>query len=304
MENIQELMNVLPNGSIEEIKARNDDERQALFEKYQTLYPNAYVSDWFLLNIRREEKSEKPCKDCKGYPCGKTSNKGVRFEVAEEFGTLDIRYKFCAYATAAKRQAAANRRFNLAKIPPMYIGKTFADYQIDASNKNAVGMTKHFDSIYIFGSPGTGKTFLAAIKAQELLKQGKSVIFGDVPSLLDQLKGTFDQNSESTLEELMKTLSEVDVLVLDDLGTETPTEWAVERLYLIVNNRYNASKPIIVTSNYDTDTAANRLNSPKNAPKGVTGSRIISRLSQMCKIVKISGDDKRLNFKTSDNARR
>lgn len=267
---------------------------QALYDKWQALFPQAYVSNWFLVNIKREEFADKACETCKGLPCQKLNSNGFRHIVSEENGELTIRYSPCQYTQIAKRQAKANRQFKLAKIPAMYVGKTFKDYQVDFNNKNAVAWAKRLESLYLFGTPGVGKTFLAAIMAQEFLKQGKSVIFGDVPILLDQLKGTFGKESEATLEELMKTLAEVDVLFLDDLGTETPTEWAVERLYLIVNSRYNAQKPLIVTSNYNPDAAARRLNRPKNAPEGVTGDRIISRISQMCRLVQLTGDDRRL----------
>lgn len=267
---------------------------QALLDKYQAIYPQAYISNLFLIDIKREEILGKACENCKGYPCVKDSGKGFRHIICENGGELEIRYVPCQYAIAQKRQARAKRQFKLAKIPAMYVGKTFADYKVDANNKNAVAWAKRLENLYLFGSPGTGKTFLASIMAQEFLKQGKSVIFGDVPTLLDQLKGTFNNDSDSTLEELMKTLSEVDVLILDDLGTETPTEWAIERLYLIINNRYNAQKPLIVTSNYSPDAASRRLNKPKGAPEGVTGSRIISRISQMCRLVSINGGDRRI----------
>ena len=257
-------------------------------------FPDVEISDRFVVDFKRVKNDFAVCESCKGLPCKRQCDKGFKPFVTAFNGGLTIHLTPCPFFETAKRQNAAKRQFNMAKIPPMYVGKTFEDYQIDAGNKNAVGWARRFEPMYLFGEPGTGKTFLAAIMAQELLKQGKSVIFGDVPTLLDQLKGTFDKDSEATLEQLMKTLSEVDVLILDDLGTETPTEWAVERLYLIINNRYNAGKSVIVTSNYAPDAAKQRLNRPKNAPEGVTGSRIISRLSQICRIVKIGGTDRRL----------
>ena len=277
----------------EEIISTIEARRQMMFEKYQSQYPEAYISDLFLMDIAKDEKDEMACRNCKGYPCLKKRNQGYQHVLKVIFGELRISYKICEQKKAADIQRKVSRRFSLAKIPAMYIGKTFADYESDAGNKNAIAWAKAADSLYLYGSPGTGKTFLASIVAQEKLKQGKTVIFGDVPSLLDQLKETFNADSENTTQELMESLSAVDVLVLDDLGTETPTEWAVERLYLIVNARYTANKAIIVTSNYPLDVVADRLNKPKKGEIGVTGSRIVSRLRQMCKIASITGNDRR-----------
>lgn len=275
------LSSITPN-----MQEKIHSERAARLAKYQGQYPNATIGTLFLLDIARAEREEKPCAGCKGYPCGKTSAKGYQHFVTVENGGLNIRYKRCPYSAIAHNKSVA-------KIPAMYVGKTFADYKIDSGNQNAVKGAKTLCSLYIYGAPGTGKTFLAAVMAQELLKQGKSVIFTDTPSLLDEMKSTFDRESESTLESVMLKLSKVDVLVLDDLGTETPTEWAVERLYLIVNARYNAQKMLIVTSNYDLQQAAEKLNKPAKGEVGVTGSRIVSRIRGLCKVAQIRGADKR-----------
>lgn len=262
-----------------------------LYEKYRALYPDSKIYNVFLLDARRAESQIQQCAKCSGYD--KQLCQGFTPVISDESGELTLRYCVCQFRKAALEQARVQRRFNMAKIPAKYVGKTFADYEVDANNKVSVAWAKKLTSLYLCGSPGTGKTFLAAIMAQELLRQGKSVIFGDVPTLLDQLKGTFDSDSDSTLDELMKMLAEVDVLILDDLGTETPTDWAVERLYLIINNRYTAGKTLIVTSNYAPDDAQERLNNPKGKSRSVTGSRIISRIKEMCRLCYLAGADRR-----------
>ena len=128
------------------------------------------------------------------------------------------------------------------------------------------------------------------------MKKHKSVIFGDVPSLLDDLKSTFDAKTKN-LDDLMESLTAADLLVLDDLGTEVPTEWACERIYLIINQRYNAEKPMIVTSNFRLGEIGRRMNKPKKRETVepiITGNRIVSRLAQMCNRVELRGEDWRL----------
>ena len=261
-------------------------ENQAILEKYSAIFPHLTISYQDTADLKRLEKENAVCANCKGYPCKKSVNKGFQHVVTTLYNRLYFNLAPCKYAKIAN-----NKR--VAKIPPMYADKTFEDYRIDAGNANAVKGAKTLQNLYIFGNPGTGKTFLASIMANEFLKQGKSVIFTDTPSLLDQMKSTFDRESEATLEGVMNKLAKVEVLILDDLGTETPTQWAVERLYLVINSRYNAQKPLIVTSNYDLQQAADRLNQPKNGERGVTGSRIVSRIRGLCKVAQISGADKR-----------
>ena len=118
-----------------------------------------------------------------------------------------------------------------------------------------------------------------------------NVIFGDVPSILDDLKSTFSRKPDDNrprIEELMNELQEVDILVLDDIGTEYSTEWALERLYMIINNRYNVGKPIIATSNFNAEKLKSRFKD------NVTGARIVSRLCEMCKAVELKGYDHRI----------
>lgn len=272
---------------MEEVKAELGEDREGEF------------SDWFVFMYRQKKKECAACESCGGVPCKKTVNVGFKFRPIVDAGTWTIANCRCPYITAENRKKKIAEQFKRAKIPAKYLGKTLADYKIDEFNKNAVAWYKSLlekpQSLYLYGVPGVGKTFLMSILAQEYLKRGRSVIFADVPNLLAELRTSFGKDVDKKLEEMQESLMECDVLFLDDLGAEMATQWSVEQLYLIINARYAAGTQIIVTSNHNLDELAGKLNNPKGADKDCkTGSRISSRLSEHCKLCRMQGNDRRI----------
>jgi DNA replication protein DnaC len=103
--------------------------------------------------------------------------------------------------------------------------------------------------LWFHGTVGTGKTTLALLVAKAARDAGHSVAIYSVPLLFAELRDTFDEDSESSHLELFSRLSEVDLLVLDDLGAERQTEWVLEQLFSLVNERWQDQRSIVVTSN-------------------------------------------------------
>ena len=103
------------------------------------------------------------------------------------------------------------------------------------------------------GVNGCGKTHLAAAIANYRLKEGKPVKFVVVPDLLDHLRSTFSPESPVTYDQLFEEVKNAPLLILDDLGKQTTTSWAEEKLYQIINHRYNYRLPTVVTTNCTTD---------------------------------------------------
>ena len=102
--------------------------------------------------------------------------------------------------------------------------------------------------LFFTGRYGTGKTHLAAAIANEALRKGMDLIFQPVPDLLDQLRMTFGNSGES-YEDRFERIRSVRLLILDDLGAQSSTAWAEEKLYQIINYRYVKKLPTVVTSN-------------------------------------------------------
>ena len=100
------------------------------------------------------------------------------------------------------------------------------------------------------GGYGCGKTHLAAAIANVAEQSGVPVIFAIVPDLLDHLRATFAPNSETAYDALFEKVREVQLLVLDDFGAENSTAWATEKLFQLINYRYNYRMPTVITTNH------------------------------------------------------
>ncbi|MEE9284893.1 MAG: ATP-binding protein, partial [Dehalococcoidia bacterium] len=93
----------------------------------------------------------------------------------------------------------------------------------------------------VFSGPsGCGKTHLAAAIADRCIQDGRPVLFMVVPDLLDHLRAAYRPESEVGYDELFELLRNSPVLILDDLGVQSSTPWAEEKLFQLINHRYNA----------------------------------------------------------------
>jgi DNA replication protein DnaC len=115
------------------------------------------------------------------------------------------------------------------------------------------------DWLVLAGKYGCGKTHLAAAIANEQDARGEPVLFVVVPDLLDYLRATYAPNSPVRYDERFNQVRNAPLLVLDDLGTQSSTPWAIEKLYQILNHRYNARLPTIITMAQKLDEVDPRL---------------------------------------------
>ena len=108
--------------------------------------------------------------------------------------------------------------------------------------------------LWFDGPVGTGKTSLAILVAKAAKDAGRSYAVYPVPRLLAEIKRTFDRDASDSYMGFFRRLCSVDLLVLDDLGAEKQTEWVLEQLYSIVNERWQDRRAIVATTNTpDTD---------------------------------------------------
>ena len=115
--------------------------------------------------------------------------------------------------------------------------------------------------LFFTGGYGCGKTHLAAAIANRRLQNGQQAIFVVAPDLLDHLRTTFGPDSEASYDELFDEVRRTELLVLDDLGAHSATPWAQEKLFQILNHRYNSRLPTVLTTNQRMEELDQRLRS-------------------------------------------
>ena len=120
------------------------------------------------------------------------------------------------------------------------------------------------------GTYGCGKTHLAAAIANHCITAGKAVLFLNTPDLLDVLRAGFAPDADNSYSNRFAEISNAPILILDDLGTESPTAWAVEKLYQILNYRYNAKLPTVITTNRELKDIEPRVSSRLSDTEMVT----------------------------------
>jgi DNA replication protein DnaC len=113
--------------------------------------------------------------------------------------------------------------------------------------------------LVLTGPYGCGKTHLAAAIANRQIELGNEVFFTVVPDLLDHLRATFGPGSDVTYDELFEAVRNVPLLVLDDLGMQSETSWAREKMFQVLNHRLNAELPTVITTNLSVDDMDERL---------------------------------------------
>lgn len=160
--------------------------------------------------------------------------------------------------------------------------RRYVDHFLEAYREN-LGML-------IYGTLGSGKTFMAGCIANELLDRGISVKMTSLQRLIEAANADYGDGREEVLDEV----ANVQLLILDDFGTERHTEYMNEQIYEIINTRYKAQLPLIITTNLDKEDLENCDNLDRQ--------RIYDRINEMCLFIKFNGESRRPEIKASKRA--
>lgn len=145
---------------------------------------------------------------------------------------------------------------------------------------NFTEMKKHGKGLLFYGPVGSGKTFLAAAIANELISQGRPCLVTNFARITNTLQGMFDGKQR-----YLDDLNRLDLLVIDDLSAERDTSFMNEMIFSIIDARYRSGKPLILTTNLSKEELVNQPNTDKQ--------RIYSRLVEMCFPVEVKNADRR-----------
>ena len=237
--------------------------------------------------LKEMEESAAICAKCQGLPCRKRTYRELMPCAKVCLGRVYFDSDECRYKQEARRQRALAEKVSQSGIPAIYRRKSYSDYVEISENNSAARLaaqeyleTESDHWLYIWGGCGTGKTFLASLIAKEWIEHVGDAQFTTFQNILEELKSSFD-DKQIKASGIMGQYLNCDLLVLDDVGTGYFSDWGVAIFYWLINERYNAVKPTVLTSNYSMEELRERLVS-KDA---YSGARIISRLRQMCQIL-------------------
>lgn len=137
-------------------------------------------------------------------------------------------------------------------------------------------MRRENNGLLLWGNTGNGKTFAAACIANELIDRGIPAMITSFPRIL---------NAGYDKQEIIEQVHYYPLMVIDDLGAERSSEYAMETVYTVIDERYKAKKPLIVTTNLTLDDLCR--------PKDMTYQRIYDRILEMCTPLVFKGDSLR-----------
>lgn len=172
------------------------------------------------------------------------------------------------------------RDLNFNKIPMKYRDTKIDDFVLTESNKKIINklvkyaenFNDHKDkSILLTSGVGTGKTMLACYILKTILHAGFSGEIVTTIDMLDKIRQSYNPSTNADTTYINK-LCNIDLLILDDIGTEKMTDWAYERIYKVINHRYTSNKATLFTTNCDLRQLLDIL-----------GERMVSRIAEMTK---------------------
>ncbi|MGC2185649.1 MAG: ATP-binding protein [Terriglobales bacterium] len=220
-------------------------------------------------------------------------------------------------------QARTQTLLAAARIPKRYEHCELSNFEFDGPHRalasSRLAACKFVEEypvdstgLLLIGSIGVGKTHLAVGIIKELvLSKGIACLFYDYRELLKQIQNSYNDSVKATELDVLRPVFETEVLVLDELGAVKPTEWVWDTVSLILNTRYNDKRTTIITTNFSDDVGQDPYANPasefaraQRSTRRETlgdriGERMRSRLHEMCRIIKMEGEDFRQKFRSA-----
>jgi len=231
---------------------------------------------------------------------------GTGFEIVSRDGR-----EFAQPCSCRRAAAASGAPGGTTRVPPRYEHCSLATFEpgnpsLSVALEKAMAFCSGYPhlgpdeglGLLFSGDNGVGKTHLAVAVLRELVEsKGARGQFWDFHELIREIKSSYDPETKTTELQVLEPVVEMDVLLLDDLGAWKMTDWMNDTLFYILNSRYMAKRPTIITTNYQDVTreeaiAADSLRRKEFLVERI-GQRLRSRLMEMCLVVRMQGADHR-----------
>ncbi|MBW8037352.1 primosomal protein DnaI [Lactobacillus helveticus] len=215
---------------------------------------------------------------------------------------IDIRYVPTKAKLAQDRKQAAERRLQLIDVPTRLHDVSLSEIDVNDDRKQVLTLiydflrkykqAPHVQGLYLSGDYGVGKTYiLAGLANYVVTNMNKNVVFLHVPTFIAGLASHFDDNS---LQSEIRRLSECDLLILDDIGAESLSQWSRDDvLGVILQARMDNVLPTFFSSNLDMEALESHFEETRNATDPVKARRLMQRVRFLAKEVVVSGPDRR-----------
>lgn len=231
----------------------------------------------------------KNCENCKCLNECKNEVEGCVYYPQKNGDKLDFNYVACKYKNKSIEENKINKSFTLGISNEI---KTAKMSEIDINDKKRIELIrwlkKFYDEypnskkgLYLHGSFGSGKTYLVAALLNELAKKNYKTVIMYYPEMLSRLKSTFD-NTEESYSEVFDKIKTCDILLIDDIGAETVTNWSRDEILgTIFQYRMEHELSTFLTSNLTIEELETHLSLSKNNMDKVKARRIIERIKQL-----------------------
>lgn len=205
----------------------------------------------------------------------------------------------------AKKQEEAmeaiHELFSYSLIDERFKESTFANCKVTVDNEKAVRIAKNyvkqFDVMFarnkgllMYGPPGTGKTFVSSCIANALLEKRVPVIVTSILKLTSPT-GPFSREAEEQ-QRLLQKMNEAKLLVIDDLGSERNTDYKMEQVFEVIDSRYGAKRPMVITTNLSLKQM--------HFEEDIRRKRIYERIYEVCFPVQFTGSSWRFEKASND----
>ncbi|HEV8231019.1 MAG TPA: ATP-binding protein [Thermoanaerobaculia bacterium] len=202
---------------------------------------------------------------------------------------------------SCRAETSTRERLDSAEIPERYRDCNFANFNdTGVALKHAKEVAREFVDSYpavdsgllLVGPAGRGKTHLACAVLSELVTTKRvSGLYADFSDLLLRIQTSFRPDADASKESVLTPYSDVELLVLDELGASKPHAWVLDVLYNLLNTRYNRKRITIATSNFEDEPDS--ASGEREKLEDRIGYRLRSRLYEMCTLVPLRGKDYR-----------